>query len=264
VLASPGQAEPGRDLFGFPRGARAGVCLHRLFEDWDFTEADPQRLRRLVEATLRDFGFPGFWIPTIEKMMRDVLDTWLDADATVRLADVTMDRRLNEIEFHYPAGRLTLDGLNEVLQAHDYPEVPDRGPEDELPRPLVEGYVKGYVDLVLESGGRYYLADYKSNWLGSSLEAYRPDALAAAVRHELYTLQYVTYTLALHRFLRLRLVGYDYDRDMGGAFYLFLRGIRPERGASSGVFFDRPPRSLIEELDERIGRGPVRGAGGTS
>lgn len=262
MAPAPPAPEPRRDLFGFPKGARPGVCLHQLFENWDFTDNDEAGLRELVESTLDDFAFPSFWVPTIAKMVRDVTATPLDGAGTLKLDDVTLARRLNEVEFHYPAGRLTLEGLNDLLQTHGYPGVPDRGPDEELPRPLVDGYVKGYIDLVFEAGGRYYLADYKSNWLGSTFEAYRPEALAAVVRHELYTLQYVTYTLALHRLLRLRVPDYDFDRHLGGAYYLFLRGMRPERGATSGVFFDRPPRPLIEELDERIGREPAGATGG--
>lgn len=264
VLPPDTDAEPARDLFGFPKGARPGVCLHELFEKWDFTDTDPARLHELVESTLDAFGFPAFWVPTIEKMVQDVLETPLDPERTIKLADVSQDNRSNEVEFHYPAGRLTLEGLNELMTSHGYPGVPDRGLEEELPRPLVDGYVKGYIDLVFEAQGRFYIADYKSNWLGNELDAYRPDALEAVVRNELYTLQYVTYTLALHRFLRLRIPGYDYDEHMGGAFYLFLRGMRPEQGSASGVYHDRPPRALIEELDERIGRGRARSAGGST
>ncbi len=256
--------EPRLDLFGFPKGARPGVCLHQLFEHWDFTEPHDGRLRALVESTLDEHGFAAAWVPTIHKMMRDVLDTPLDADRTLRLGDVDLAHRLNEVEFHYPAGQLTLEGLNELLQAHGYPGVPDRSPEDDLPRPLVDGYVKGYIDLVFQAGERFYLADYKSNWLGRSYDDYRPDELDAVIRRELYTLQYVTYTLALHRFLRLRIADYDYERHVGGAYYLFVRGMQPDRGPSSGVFFDRPPRDLIEELDERVGRGPARRAGGAA
>jgi len=248
-------AEPRPDIFGFPRGARPGVCLHRIFELWDFTDPDPGNLRRLVASTLDEFRFSPSWIPTIEKMVRDVTATSLDTRAGLRLSDVPRERRLDELEFHYPAGRLTLAGLNDLLRAYGYPEVPMRAREADLPRPLVDGYVKGYIDVVFEAGGRYYLADYKSNWLGPDVEAYRPRALDAVMGSELYTLQYVTYTLALHRLLRLRLTDYDYDRHVGGAFYLFLRGMRPERGPTSGVFFDRPPPGLIAELDDRLGSG---------
>ena len=39
---------------------------------------------------------------------------------------------------------------------------------------------------------------------------------------------------------------YDYDQHVGGAVFVFLRGL----GApSQGVYFTRPPRELIEELD---------------
>ena len=257
-IASPAPA----DIFGFPKGARPGVCLHQLFETYEFTETEPIPLQRLVRDTLDQYGFAPSWEPTIERMVRDVLATPLDPDGQIRLAEVGPRSRLPEVEFHYPAGQLSLEGLNELLERHGYPAVPDRGPEDDLPRPLVDGYVKGYIDLVFEAHGRYYLADYKSNWLGNDLESYAPDRLREVVRRELYTLQYVTYTLALHRLLRLRLPSYDYDEHVGGAYYLFLRGMRPEHGATSGVFFDRPPRALIEELDERIGTDRLRAAGG--
>jgi exodeoxyribonuclease V beta subunit len=74
------------------------------------------------------------------------------------------------------------------------------------------------------------------------------------MRRELYGLQYTTYTLALHRYLKLRIPDYDYERHMGGAYYLFLRGMRAEHGSRYGVFFDRPPHALISEMDARIGR----------
>lgn len=67
-----------------------------------------------------------------------------------------------------------------------------------------------------------------------------------AILDNRYDLQYVLYLLALHRQLKARLVDYDYDRHMGGAVYLFVRG---SRAASQGAWFTRPPRALIESLD---------------
>jgi exodeoxyribonuclease V beta subunit len=90
--------------------------------------------------------------------------------------------------------------------------------------------------------------DYKTNYLGARLADYAPGALAAAVRQHDYDLQYVLYTLALHRWLRSRLGGaYDFERDMGGAVYLFLRGL--SRDGQHGVHLDRVPRALVEALD---------------
>ena len=102
---------------------------------------------------------------------------------------------------------------------------------------------KGFIDLVFEHEGRYYVVDYKSNWLGADEQAYTFEAMNAAVASHRYDLQYVLYVLALHRHLRLRLVDYDYDTHMGGALYLFLRA------PGAGQYLARPERALIERLD---------------
>jgi exodeoxyribonuclease V beta subunit len=105
---------------------------------------------------------------------------------------------------------------------------------------------KGFIDLTFEHAGRYYVADYKSNWLGVDDQAYTVQAMEQSILDNRYDLQYVLYLLALHRQLKARLADYDYDRHVGGALYLFLRGTRAE---SRGVYFVRPPWELIERLD---------------
>jgi exodeoxyribonuclease V beta subunit len=105
---------------------------------------------------------------------------------------------------------------------------------------------KGFIDLTFEHEGRYYVADYKSNWLGVDDDAYTLAAMENAILDSRYDLQYVLYLLALHRQLKARLADYDYDLHMGGAVYLFVRG---SRAASQGAWFTRPPRELIESLD---------------
>jgi exodeoxyribonuclease V beta subunit len=119
----------------------------------------------------------------------------------------------------------------------------------------LEGFLKGFVDLIFEWRGRYYLADYKSNWLGQSEADYHPLALQRSMLEHAYPLQYALYTLALHRFLRLRLAGYDYERHMGGVYYLFLRGINPQAQPGSGVVAERPGAGFIAELDRLVGGG---------
>ena len=90
--------------------------------------------------------------------------------------------------------------------------------------------------------------DYKSNWLGNDLAAYSPKTIAAAMRQHRYHLQYLLYITALYRLLRTRLPDYDYDRDIGGACYLFVRAMRPS-APGYGVHYDRPSRACIEAID---------------
>lgn len=75
------------------------------------------------------------------------------------------------------------------------------------------------------------------------------------MREELYVLQYHLYTVALHEYLKGRLKDYDYDRHVGGVFYVFLRGVDPARG-TGGIFRDRPARRLIETLSDGLVAGP--------
>ncbi|MCW2483529.1 hypothetical protein, partial [Candidatus Symbiopectobacterium sp. NZEC135] len=96
--------------------------------------------------------------------------------------------------------------------------------------------------------GRYYLLDYKSNWLGENASAYTQSAMQAAMMAHRYDLQYQLYTLALHRYLRHRVPDYDYDRHIGGAIYLFLRGVDPVL-PTNGIFTQRLPREFVEHLD---------------
>ena len=96
--------------------------------------------------------------------------------------------------------------------------------------------------------GRFYIVDYKSNWLGTRAGDYAQPQLVAAMGEHHYFLQYHLYTLALHRYLALRVPGYDYARDFGGVYYLFVRGMAPEHAPATGVFFDRPEPALIDAL----------------
>ena len=94
----------------------------------------------------------------------------------------------------------------------------------------------------------------KSNWLGPQVEDYGPTALEHAMAEQFYTLQYHLYTVALHRYLKLRLPGYDYEQHFGGVRYLFLRGLDPAR-PKMGVFSDRPVAAWVAELSGRLAGG---------
>lgn len=112
--------------------------------------------------------------------------------------------------------------------------------------------MKGFIDLVFEHGGRFYLVDWKSNHLGARAEDYGAEALAAVMGEDLYVLQYHLYAVALHEYLKGRVRGYDYDRHFGGVFYVFLRGVDPALGPGFGIFRDRPDRRLVETLAEGL------------
>jgi exodeoxyribonuclease V beta subunit len=235
----------GAGIFQFPRGAHAGSFLHQLFESIDFPNAQGETLESEVRRQLARHGFPARWQSVIQQLVGEVLDAVLDAGTGLRLRDVTDARRLVELEFHYPIARLAPGPLNAALEGLG--EYHAAGPK--LRFEPVAGVMRGFIDLVFEHEGRFYLVDYKSSYLGVRLDDYAPQALAEAVARHRYDLQYLLYTVALHRYLRRRIPGYRYARHFGGVYYLFLRGMRAAHGAASGVHFARPEESLVETLD---------------
>jgi len=137
-----------------------------------------------------------------------------------------------------------------VLDRHIQAHVFEGTPRPALQARVMQGMLTGSLDLVLQHDGRYWVVDYKSN----KLPSYDPATLQDAVLHKRYDVQYVLYTLALHRLLKVRLPNYDYAQHMGGAVYVFLRGINAQ---GAGVHLHRPPQALIEALDDLFAFGAM-------
>jgi exodeoxyribonuclease V beta subunit len=239
------------DILYFPRGARPGSCLHEIFEEIDFTRPDDSATQEVIDRKLRLFGFDSQWGEAVHAMVRRVLKAELPGDfGPVCLATLSAEDRLAEMEFHFPAGRVSAPGLRQVFASGDLDVEVVSGPLfGGLEFPPVQGFIKGYIDLVFVQQGRYYLVDWKSNHLGNRRTHYHPGALRRAMVRDHYLLQYHLYSVALHRLLRARLPGYDYDRHFGGVYYLFLRGVAPEEMDGAGIFYDRPNLRLLNALD---------------
>ncbi|MGE5155256.1 MAG: exodeoxyribonuclease V subunit beta [Bdellovibrio bacteriovorus] len=229
-------------IFRFPRGIRAGHCLHDLLEHLDFRDAQGPGLEREVQAAMARHGIEPQWAPTLVELVGRVLDTPLTPEG-LRLRGLAPEDRRTELEFHFALEGLEPPALQALLARHGVPA------QVQLPPRRLSGLMKGFVDLVLRFEGRFYVVDYKSNHLGDRVDDYAPPALARAMTEHHYHLQSLIYTLALHRYLRARLPGYDCERHLGGSLYLFLRGMRPPLGATRGVHRTRPERTLIEDLD---------------
>ncbi len=236
-------------IFAFPSGALAGECLHKIFEDIDFT-GDGESLGAIAEKHLFGYGFDPGWAPTVCDMVKKTLNAPLDPETGLRLSDIPMEQRLNEMGFYFPLNPAGPSDLAAVFREYGDPmivgDLPDR--IDRLRFVPEKGYMKGFIDLVFEHEGRFYLIDWKSNHLGHRVGDYDGDALKGAMQEHFYLLQYHIYVLALDNYLRSRIPDYSYEEHFGGIFYLFLRGIDPEKGGDIGIFADKPPAELMEAL----------------
>ena len=240
-----------RTLHGFPRGAEAGTLLHDLLEtaaDQGFARVadDPACMAQTIARRCRAHGWDDWgasleaWLPAFLRRRLVLTDSTGAQDEAVVLA--ALDSVLPEMEFWIAARAVRTQDIDRLVRAHTLDGI-DR---PELTPMRLNGMLKGFIDLIFEHRGKYYVADYKSNHLGEDDSAYTHDAMRASIAAKRYDLQYVLYLLALHRLLRARLPDYDYDTHVGGAVYLFLRG---GAAVTGGVHFERPPRLLIETLD---------------
>jgi exodeoxyribonuclease V beta subunit len=223
-----------------PRGARFGSCFHALMESVDATAPDPAAIAR----TAASFGFGGAReCAYLEQLVRRTIAAPLPG--ALALAGLAPAARAVEMEFFLPLHDFSAAALGRVLDGDPrYRREPGRWPEL---LSAASGYLRGFIDLVYRDGdGRYYVLDYKTNDLGEDAAGYAPDALAEAIRRHDYDLQYLIYLVALQRLLRSRLgAGYDYRRHIGGAVYLFVRGLAD----GGGVHHDLPPVSLVDALE---------------
>ena len=251
-VASPGEAAPATAPWHrWPRGAQPGVALHALLEACHrrgWPAGTPDALQPLAQRTLQGLG----WVP--ERLPADAEDLaqWahamgdtalaLPGSAGVRLRDLTHAQP--EVPFW-----LRIDaaaearGLDRLLLAHIAPGQP----RPTLAAVTLHGMLKGFIDLVFEHDGRYFVLDHKSNALGDDDSAYHAEAVQAEVLRQRYDAQAALYLLALHRWLAQRLgTAYDPTRHLGGALCVFWRGVA---APGAGVWQLDHPWPLVQRLD---------------
>ncbi len=282
------------DILGFPRGAVAGECVHATLEWAEFTDPGswPEAAARALlqhppaprsggggggggggsgsgsgggggggggggsgsgsSTSSSSDNASGNAQAQLQRLLADVLGTPLPlgTQRPLCLAELPPGRRLAELEFHLPVPALVAADLVALLARLGYPA-------PALDFRALHGYLKGFIDLVFEHDGRFFIADWKSNYLGDSSADYGPAPVAAAMAQHHYHLQYLLYSVALHRWLQRRLPDYHYDRHVGGVAYLFVRGLRPgwrdAQGWPTGLFFHRPTAEAIGQLSALLG-----------
>ena len=255
-----------------PVGVDFGTFVHTVLEATDFAapDLDAELAGHVAAAQSRralDLGEPDRVVHGLRAAIETPLGPLVDG---VRLRDVARADRLDELEFELPlaggdapTGRLTLPAIATVLRAHLPAGDPMAGYaarlEDPALRSQVRGFLTGSIDLVVRlDGPRFAIVDYKTNWLGPAgepltLAHYHSEGLAAEMSRAHYGLQALLYTVALHRYLRWRMSGYEPGRHLAGVLYLFLRGMAGE--ADVGVFAWRPPGDLVVALSDVLDRG---------
>ena len=214
--------------------------LHRYFEKVPFAQlAEKENIEKLCQ----DLNLAEEQFAAVQQWFEQILSTPILPNNDLTLAQINEKQCLKELAFYLNiSSHFDVAGFNRALATlHHFPSEP-------LQFDDIQGMVRGTMDLVFCHQGKYYLLDYKSNFLGETLKDYDQTALKKAMLEHHYDWQYLLYVVALHRYLKTRFPHYDYNRDFGGVVYAFLRGMNGS--LQSGIFFDKPDWQLIQQLEE--------------
>lgn len=229
------------------RGAKTGNFLHFIFENIHFS--DDRRWNKWLEEAIRRFvpGQQEVYLLMLREMLQQVLYTNIGGEGEpFMLSSVAWHKRMTEFEFDFPVPLFPPDTLHSL--SDDQSSVLIRS----LHGHELEGIMNGKIDLFFEHAGRYYILDWKSNYLGNDLQDYSPAALAKTMNDNNYHLQYLLYTLAVKKYLESRLSHFDYHGQFGGVIYVFVRGVRA--GSEYGIFTHKPSLEKIHALEAIIGQ----------
>lgn len=229
------ESAPAEGIHLFPPGAVPGSCLHEIFEELDFVT--PGDVHALCLAKLAAYGLEATWADELTALVERILDSELAPG--FRLRGIPKRERRSEVEFTLPVAEFGGADLAERLGAEITGDLRfDRN----------RGVLRGFIDLLVRVDGRFYVLDWKSNWLGSNAAAYTPEVIRDEMHAHRYRFQLHLYTLAIRRYLRGRMPDFSYERDFAGACYVFLRGVTAEV-PGSGIYFEKPTVETLDALD---------------
>lgn len=225
-----------------PRGAHMGNVIHDLLENIPFNQlAKNTDISQQRDRSCQRYGLKTTQPEQIDLLLKNTVNTALSVDdKQFSLKNLEGKHCLKEMPFYLSMQTIDASEINDILKVD-----PSYQP---LSKKTLCGYLTGFIDLICEYKGQYFVMDYKSN----SLESYDEDNLVHAMREHNYGLQYWIYTVVLHQYLQQRLPEYNYDKHFGGAKYLFVRGMDVKHG-SRGVYQARPEFSKVEQLVRLFG-----------
>ncbi len=244
------------ELPQLPSGSAFGNAMHDVLEmlqdaQWRHIDTlEAERLQPLLESALRHYGVAlpqedDARATLIQRLFRMIQATLCSPiQGLGPLKDLPAPARRAEMEFHFRLGTTRMSAVLSVLRRYGYA----LNLSDTHAGIVLNGLMHGFIDLLVEKDQCFYVIDYKTNWLGNRHSDYATPALQGAMHQHHYDLQYLIYLTALHRYLAGRLPDYNIETQLGGARYLFLRGMDVQR-PGQGVFCDRPSSALILQLD---------------
>ena len=247
LLIEPAVVKETIKIHELPMGAAFGNVVHGLLEDYSFSMLGGDTdYADECQGQCNRFGVSAE-SDQLMNLLRDVTRTPLQSDNDKELfvlSDLPEHDVLKEMPFYFHLQEGSTAQINNLLR---FSQVVQPIQEKKL-----KGYLTGFIDLTCRHQGKYYVIDYKTNYLGPLLSDYGKDSLITAMHDHNYGLQYWIYTLVLHRYLTATLSDYSYEENFGGVLYLFARGMNPKY-PGNGLFYDRPELKVLDELHDCLG-----------
>jgi len=241
--------------FALTKGAHSGNLLHDILEHTDFAKANWQEI---IDQQLVKYGelLTAFTSEDLEQWLAQVIKAPLtDAEPSMCLADIAQGNTLRESEFYFPMEQASVRALERVLRDHRHALNTANTNQTQLVSlpnyQSLKGMMHGFIDLVFEHEGKYYVCDYKSSHLGDLFSDYSNQAMLENIEKNYYDLQYLIYALALHRYLQLNLPDYNPAQHFGGVYYFYLRGMSNDaEHQGAGVYFTEIKTTILSQLDQ--------------
>jgi len=253
--------------FQLAKGAHSGNLLHDILEHFNFTQSNNNgsNLLECIKWPLVKYGdlASGFNEQDLVDWFDEIVNSPLignenavecDQDNTANfcLSDIYMQSTLRESEFYFPMEKANISHLSKLLTDHRNMGNPSKSNNIvKLPQyRTLKGMMHGFIDLVFEHQGKFYVCDYKSSHLGDDYTDYTHDAIRNNIEKNYYDLQYLIYCLALHRYLQRNVVNYDAKQHFGGVYYLYLRGMTNNKQYhGAGVYYRQITLNELNQLD---------------
>ena len=267
----------------FPRGSTAGECLHKILEKLNFQDLPTsKKSKELIIEELSKSGFDTELLSSVQKGLKRILNVPLAGGLHgLKLREISQQNRIHELKFDLP---LSLKGkpINSVDISNAFKNNPHEKYGESYSKQLLNlkinsrGFLTGSIDLVFadnddHSLARWWVADWKSNWLGSTEKNliscgphhYDTYSMEQEMLSHHYPLQAHLYLVALHRLLKWRLPNYSPEKHLGGYVYIFIRGIPGEKIIETnstnkeipGLIIEKAPLKRLIEIDQIIERG---------
>lgn len=230
-------------ILALPKGSHTGNVIHNLLEFNSFKNlANPEfDISQQRDKTCVQFGLKLEQPEMINQLLQIVVNTPLSlADENFCLKNLNAWQYVKEMPFYLSMNGLNVNHLNAILQ--DCPTF------QALNAKQMSGYLTGFIDLICEYQGHYYVMDYKTN----ALADYKLENLVVAMREHNYGLQYWIYSVVLHLYLQNHLPNYNYQEHFGGIRYLFVRGMQADV-AMSGIYADKPDLVKLNSMINVLG-----------